>query len=715
MFILGHPIWALLLVTGAASSRVPNPVSRVITLLEGLKGKVESDGQTEATSYEAFACFCKSTTGSRSQSILGGQDEIDTQSGDIVEKSARVADEEADVIARKAKHTELSQELRETVSRCTAQKAGHEATAADLAKAIASLQSALTALRDKKATIGFAAVRKSVSKTLDLADALNLVPSPRRKVFDAFLQGGEHVDPTSPQYQYHSQNIIDLLDGLETDFTEKKAEADKEYAATSKGCNGLQESTGDEIKANLDAISQAEGRIETLKEDIANARAAIVLAEKLLKEDKEYLRELTERCSDRAHEWDQRSQMRSDEIKAIVEALAILNDRVVPADEVNERQVLVQEHERRPIQDNRGKALSFLQGLTLRQGPRRTVALGPNKTSTPKAFLRPGDCIGCQVQREKASAMLEAEGRRLKSSTLSSLVLSIKEDPFQKVKSLIQQLIERLLQEAAQEATSKGFCDTQVGKALQDRDFRFEAMQKIHVELKALEAKKDELTSEIETLGTDIEGLQTSLKNAADAREADKAANNATLVTAEEGLAAITEALSLLKSFYSTASRAKVALLQSTPDDIAANEPDYKGAYRGQQDGSTTVIALLQSIKEDFERTIEQTQTNEKAAAADFVKFDRTSRSDIGGKSTKVELDTQDLETTNSTIASKLADLGTETGLLDDALKMLEELRPVCMETGLSHADRVTKRNEEIAALKKALCYLDPEKSETDC
>lgn len=57
----------------------------------------------------------------------------------------------------------------------------------------------------------------------------------------------------------------------------------------------------------------------------------------------------------------------------------------------------------------------------------------------------------------------------------------------------------------------------------------------------------------------------------------------------------------------------------------------------------------------------------------------------------------------------------TASKLLDSALKNIEELKPTCIDTGMSYADRVAKREEEIAALKKALCMLDADKVEPDC
>jgi len=78
-------------------------------------------------------------------------------------------------------------------------------------------------------------------------------------------------------------------------------------------------------------------------------------------------------------------------------------------------------------------------------------------------------------------------------------------------------------------------------------------------------------------------------------------------------------------------------------------------------------------------------------------------------------LDDQDLATTKTSIEEKSKDMKNNMDLVDKALQELEELKPVCIDTGMSYEERVEKREEEIAALKKALCQLDGEGVEADC
>merc|ERR1719468_518489 len=126
------------------------------------------------------------------------------------------------------------------------------------------------------------------------------------------------------------------------------------------------------------------------------------------------------------------------------------------------------------------------------------------------------------MKQQKAINLLQHAGSRLNSETLSLVAMHVASDPFTKVKKLIQQLIERLLAEATAEATKKGFCDTELGKAEKDRDFRLGDIKTLSVELGSLEAKRDELKAEIAQLTEDIESLEKALKEATELRKKEK-------------------------------------------------------------------------------------------------------------------------------------------------------------------------------------------------
>merc|ERR1719443_2649586 len=293
------------------------------------------------------------------------------------------------------------------------------------------------------------------------------------------------------------------------------------------------------------------------------------------------------------------------------------------------------------------------------------------------------------------------------------MAMKVAADPFAKVKELIQKLIERLVAEATAEATKKGFCDLELSKAEKNRNHRWQDVKRLSAELASLEAKQDDLEEELVNLAASLKELNAALEEATKLRAEQKAENIQTLKDAKQGLSAVSEALLILKVFYKQSAKNKV-LLQASP--IEEDDPGAEsGAYKGKQDSAKAILGLLEVIVSDFQRTIKTTQAQEDAEQAEFIKFDRTSKADIGGKETKTELDEQDLAATETTITEKMKDLQTNQDLVDKALEELEELKPMCIDTGMSYEERVEKREEEIEALKGALCQLDAEGVEPSC
>lgn len=281
---------------------------------------------------------------------------------------------------------------------------------------------------------------------------------------------------------------------------------------------------------------------------------------------------------------------------------------------------------------------------------------------------------------------------------------------------LIQALVERLLKEMAEEAGHKGFCDTELGKAKTTRDFEHEKTQKLSAELEKLEVAEATLKENIKTLESEIEELNESLEKATKLRDEEKESNMETINKSKEGLEAITEAIKILKDFYKGAGKAKV-LLQASPIDEAGENPGEVagGAYKGKQTQGANIIAMLQVIKSDFERSIKQTGEAEDASHSSFISFDRESKSSLSTKETAKTQAESDLEATKIAIKESMASLSEAQSLIDDQLKAIEELKPVCIDTGMSYEERVAKREEEIEALKKALCQLDTEGVEAEC
>jgi len=682
------------------------PIQKVISLLEDMKSELESDSKAEAGAYDEFACFCKDETLKKSTSVKKGKDNIDKLSADIGDKTQEKADDSTELGERKTTQEKLSADLEATNVRCAKEKAEYEAEAADLSKAIQGLKDAIKAMEGSKPA-SLLAVRETLNKYVAMAEVMNTAVPAKHKAVVALLQQSATVDPSDPEFKFHSQDIIDVCKDLLKDYSANKKDLDEEYKKTSKACSEMKKSLRKKMKANKSAMEALEKNIQKLAKEIAEHREDLVEAKGDMEDDELYLKDLGARCEARAHDYDQRSAMRGDELAALTGALEVLTKDVKGrANAVNKRAFVQMPIAKvAPVENTKVveesakpalKSISFLQEVSKSSG-----------TFLSRASL------STEARRNNALAVLKQEGQRIGSIALMTLSARAAADPFKKVKGLIQKLIERLLAESAAEATKKGFCDTELGKAESDRDFRFTEAKDISAELTQLQAKKDALKEEIKELQKDIKMETKALKETTEDREKEKKANMKTLKTAKEGFEAVNEALAILKTFYKQA--AKASLVQASPVDEDTSGPGFSGNYKGNQSGSKAVLALLETIASDFDRTTRTTEEAEHAAHREFVEYDQSAKSSIASKTTKKDLDTQDLKTTITSIETKTDDLRTAVSLLDKALQELEELKPTCMDSGMSYSERVEKREDEMKALKKALCILDEENVEPEC
>jgi hypothetical protein len=702
------------LVAAAAAAKV-TPIEKVITLIDNMKKEVEANGQAEAKAYGEFACFCKDTTGGKSTSVQDMHDKIEAESSDIAEKTANRNGDLKELGERKTKQETLAAKLQGTNTRCTKEKAEYNAEASDLSKAISSLKNAIKSIEDSKPSSAPALLQSSahqdLMETLAMAEAMSMIPAPKHTAVVSMIQGKASVNPEDPEYEFKSGGILKLLQDLEVQFKESKSSVDSEFNKGEKACNELKASLKKDMSSNTDAMAALDKRINRLAKEIAQHRENLVEAEAQLRDDELYLKDLQKQCEARANDYDQRSAMRNDEITALSKALEILSKDVKGrADDVNARALLIQK-----VQKPAAQAAAAA-GIKKDSKPAAPVkAAGTVKESAaqkkPISFLQASN--GLEDRKEHALKLLVKEGQRLNSFVLTSLAQRSAADPFKKVKGLIEKLIQRLIAEATSEATKKGFCDTELGKARKTRDFQRVESNDISAQLEGLEAKRDELEQEIKQLTEDMASETTALKENTASREEDKTENLATLKTAKEGFEAVNEALLILKSFYKQA--AKAAFIQASPLDEDNAGPGFSGSYKGNQSGSQAVLSLLETISSDFDRTIRTTTASEEAAHRDFIDMMQATESSIASKTTKKELDEQDLKTTKATQAQKMEDLQAAVDLLDRSLQELEELKPVCIDTGMSYAERVEKREEEMEALKKALCILDTDGVESEC
>jgi prefoldin subunit 5 len=292
---------------------------------------------------------------------------------------------------------------------------------------------------------------------------------------------------------------------------------------------------------------------------------------------------------------------------------------------------------------------------------------------------------------------------------LAATAARAREDPFDKVKNMIQDLIARLQAQQDEEAEHKEWCDGELDTNRQTRDAKTKEVEALHGAIDRLQNDIAVLERGIARLSEEVAELQKAMATAEELRSKEQAENQDTIAEAVDAQSALSEAIQTLKDFYERAGAATSLAQQSHSQAPAIfNEP-----YKGQQTANNNVLAFLDVIQSDFARLEQETTDAENTASQEHEDYMSDSKLDRDNKRADMKKD-------KDTLVSKKEDLDTATTELDNAqqeldaaLEYYDKLKPSCIgtqETGTSdYNTRVQRREEEIASLKEALTILSGE------
>jgi len=340
------------------------------------------------------------------------------------------------------------------------------------------------------------------------------------------------------------------------------------------------------------------------------------------------------------------------------------------------------------------------------ESPRHRLAAFRKQVSQ---HAKPSTGTDDRSKAQLVANLLKERGLSLKSQVLLRLAAQANSDPLAKVKSLVQELIERLLQEAADEANLKGWCDKEMGKAKQARQHKTDSIKKLNEAMAGNEAKRDKLNENIVTLQAETQELTESLSKLEKERNAESAENEVTLQEAQEGLDAVKFATKILSEFYGTAAKASFVQTGSAAHGVEDDIPDagFEGSYKGAQAGTGGIMGMLEVIVSDYNRVISVTTKAEGKAAKEFLELETQTKISTGTKTVAVEAYQAELIEVNSSLQEDKISLEEEQALLDKTIQEIGDLRPQCIDTGMSYEERIAKREQETESLKEALSILE--------
>jgi len=347
-------------------------------------------------------------------------------------------------------------------------------------------------------------------------------------------------------------------------------------------------------------------------------------------------------------------------------------------------------------------AVSFLQ-----QPKQKAVAL-----STKTAKIAKAD-VSAKVLTQRMVSYLEDQAKKLKSDMLVALVIHMKEDHFVKVRAMLKDMIAKLESDSASEADQKSWCDGEMEKATSKRDESTGDIESDTAHIAESTSTLQRKQEEIGALVQEISELRKALNEATQLRTAESAENTKTSADATLGEAGVNRAIKILKDFYGSVlvqvgesyAPADADASGNTVGDLAPTTAE--GEYEGNQDAAAGIVGQLQVIKSDFERTISQTNDDERQADSSYHSFETDVDKGVTEKEALVKAKRGEIAEEKSTLMDAEGDLKEHYSLKKGALDELAKLKPACVGAGSTYGERVMRREQEIESLKNAYTILN--------
>lgn len=660
-------VLSLVLYQAQAAVVTTTPIARVVSLLGKLEAQIENEGKKEAAEYDKYACFCKEQVDKTLYNIEKSKEKIEVLTEDIKKLTAEIEDLDEDIKDLKATIKEKEDDIKKAVDKRKKENDAYKKEAEEIADAIAAIEGAIKVLKGSKKDM------KNAKLDLLQEQLLTVLSNSATPPSEARLRAVEALTQAPPStakhhaYEYRSNDIIGALENLKKEFKEKKNEVNVEEKEKLFAFEEKKQSLENERDfAEKDKIEKEEIRSDK-SEEKSDKEGEKESEEKDLKADEGFMKELTSDCEEKAAAWDQRSKVRSDELTAI------------------------------------GKAMEKLKGGVSENYGSAGLAAGASFLQ----LSRGGSAAAVVAQ---AAALVSGEAKRLHSTSLTGLAVKLNMGGhFDKVVGLIKDLIKKLEDEAKAAADSKSACDEDMKKAVEKRDKNKLEMEEQSANIALKTAERNKLRGEVDKLAQQIADLNKAKLEATELRAEEKADNEVTLDEAKAGKKAVDDAIEVLKDFYS----AQFLQVSKGPnrdgDSLKDMAPklSYDSDYKGKQDASKGIIGILEVIASDFQRTIDNTESDEKSAQSDFETFEKDTKKDVDDKSKSKEKKEDAIKKATSDITKAKEDMSEAEKLMNNAVEQLEKVQAMCMTGEGTFEERKKQREEEIKALKGAMKILE--------
>jgi len=669
---------------GAARRLGVTPIQKVITMLNEMLVVGKKEKHDEEVQYSAYKQFCSYTQVAKDTSITEAQAKIGLLTGTIanLEDSTEVLQHdikklEGD-IATKQGDVKAATRVRQI------QAVEYQALHKDYTETIDAIMRAIQILKSNSAPKVQATQAATVVDLLQrrFKDSKNA-----KRAIDAFLATVDAEDPLAEVpageaygYEFQSSSVIDMLMKLQDKFADERAKLEKEELGHRHAHESLIQDYQNTIKTAETSVStKIQMRAKHLQKT-ASQTGELEDMKTTKADDEKYLADLNATCNQKQTDFATRQGLRTEELEKIQEAVDILSsDKVL---------VSAEKHLPGALLQGRTRLAAFVQFRSTRENPSEQL---------------------------RVAAYLNDEANRIGSNILSVLATRAREDPFSKVKKMIQDLITRLEEASGQELTKNEWCEDELAKNEHVRTTRTTSVDSLKIDIEALETNIAKRVAGVAELRVSLADLESEKNSTITLREQEKAQNEQVIDDAKGAQDALSQAISVLKAFYADIGQSSALLMQEghgrgTGGKRRRQEPPpiFDAPYTGLA-SSGGVLSMLEVIQSDFARLEADTITAESTSTEKHTKSLSDISASIEATETTAQHEQETKQREEAELADKRTDLVNAQKELEAANTYFDQLKPTCLNSGMTYEQRNERRQEEIQSLQEALRILNGE------
>merc|ERR1719379_2430329 len=389
-------------------------------------------------------------------------------------------------------------------------------------------------------------------------------------------------------------------------------------------------------KARLHDATAQRQRDEEAK---AEAAEEVESVKKSKAADELFLKELKRSCAEKAAQWTARQKSAAEEIAAVEKAKDILTSGV---------KVFLQVEKHFPRDD-----------------PQRREQL--------------------------VTVISRLERARTGEFSFSQLLLEAKQDPFAKVRDLIEGMIDKLMKVAAEEAEAKAFCDTEMAKSKAKAKKLASTADMHSVRIEKAEARKAKLNQAIKILEAEVSEIDKSQEEATKLRQDEHEKFVKASADYEQSAEAVASAIETLQQYYSQGA-------------FAQRQPEFGGA---KTDIGTTIVSMLEVAESDLNTLLAEAKAEESAAVDEYEQQTEQNKVSKVSKQTEAKEKKSEVTQVEMNLLNYKEDFASTSKEVDAVHAYIDKLKPQCETKVMTYEERKAKREAEIGGLKEALTILE--------